>query len=110
MDIKEIKWMGSSYKDIKNFPKEARQELGYNLDRLQRGLEPSDYKPMHVIGLGVKELRVHLENEYRAIYVVKYAKAIYVLHVFVKKTQKTSKKDIELARGRFRKIEVRRLI
>ena len=71
---------------------------------VKKGLEPSDWKPITVVGSGVKEIRIHTENEYRVMYVAKFAEAVYVLHAFGKKTQQTSKKDIELASQRYREL------
>ncbi len=69
--MKEIIWLGSSYQDLLDFSKPAKQMAGYNLDKLQRGKEPQDWKPMNSIGKGVKELRIHCVNEYRVIYLAK---------------------------------------
>ena len=102
--MKPIIWLGSSYNDLLDFPKEARQSAGYNLDKIQRGQEPTDWKPMTSIGQGVKEIRIHCDNEYRVIYLAQKEEGIYVLHSFVKKTQKTSSKDLELAKKRFKQI------
>ena len=103
--MKKIIWLGSSYSDLLAFPKDAKQSAGFNLDKVQRGEEPSDWKPMSSVGKGVKEIRIHCENEYRIIYLAQREDGIYVLHSFNKKTQKTSKKDMELARKRFAQIE-----
>ncbi len=102
--MKSIIWLGSSYDDLLDFPKEARQSAGYNLDKIQRGQEPTDWKPMASIGQGVKEIRIHYDNEYRIIYLAQKDEGIYVLHSFVKKTQKTNNKDLELAKKRFKQI------
>ena len=102
--MKEIIWLGSSYQDLLAFPKSAKQDAGYNLDKLQRGKNPNDWKPMTSIGQGVKELRIHYENEYRIIYLAQRSEGIYVLHSFVKKTQKTNPNDIELAKKRFKEL------
>lgn len=99
--MKEIHWMGSSYKALLSFPKDAKKEAGYQLDKVQRGLEPSDWKPMTSVGKGVKEIRIHEENEYRVIYLATLGESVYVLHAFCKKTQKTEKKELELAKKRF---------
>lgn len=104
MAMKKIIWLGSSYQDLLNFSKTAKQLAGYNLDKLQRGQDPQDWKPMTSIGKGVKELRIHSENEYRVIYLAQNTDGIYVLHAFVKKTQKTSQKDIDLAKKRLKEI------
>lgn len=98
MGLKSINWEGSSLKDLCATPKEVRRRAGYELLQVQEGEEPSDWKPMSSIGQGVKEVRIHIGNEYRIIYIAKFIEAVYVLHVFPKKTQKTSQKDIELAR------------
>ena len=105
--MKDIFWLGSSYDDLLEFPKEARKEVGFNLHRVQIGLEPYDCKSMPSIGSGVKEIRIHSQNEYRVVYVAKYKEAIYVLHSFVKKTQQTRKSDIDLAKERLKEIEHR---
>jgi phage-related protein len=76
---------------VKTYPDNVKREIGYNLDKIQRGLEPHDWKPMNSIGKGVNEMRIHQENEYRLIYVVKLQESIYVLHSFIKKTEKTLK-------------------
>lgn len=102
--MKPIIWLGSSYNDLLDFPKEARQSAGYNLDKIQRGQEPADWKPMASIGQSVKEIRIHCDNEYRVLYLAQKEEGIYVLHSFVKKTQKTSSKDLELAKKRFKQI------
>ena len=101
--MKEIIWLGSSYPDLLDFSKSAKQIAGYNLDKLQRGKDPQDWKPMISIGKGVKELRIHCENEYRIIYLAQRSEGIYILHSFAKKTQKTSQKDIDLAKNVLKK-------
>jgi len=101
-------WLGSSREDIRQFPGQARQEAGFELYQVQRGLGPSDWKPLSTIGAGVKEIRIHGRSEYRVIYVAKFADAVYVLHTFIKKTPQTSRIDIELARTRFKQLLVER--
>lgn len=87
--------------NIKGYPINVRREIGYNLDKIQRGLEPSDWKSMVSVGQGVKEIRIHEENEYRILYIAKFEEAIYILHTFIKKTQQTSKKEIEISKQRY---------
>lgn len=99
--MKRLEFVGSSLNDLKKFPAEARRAAGFELSFVQRGLEPSDWKPMNTVGAGVKEIRVHVLGEWRVIYAAKCAAAIYVLHVFQKTTQKTRREDIELARARY---------
>lgn len=80
-----------------------RREAGFQIDRIQQGELPSDWKPMPTIGQGVAEIRLHEVNgAYRVIYLASLADAVYVLHCFQKKSQKTSRVDIELASGRYR--------
>ena len=102
--MKKLRFIGSSLDDMRDFPAEARRQAGFELDAVQRGLEPFDWKPMTSIGSGVREIRVHVLGEWRIIYVAKIADAIYVLHAFQKKTQRTRREDIDLARRRFRQI------
>lgn len=103
--MKTLRFLGSSLDDLKNFPAEARREAGFELDAVQRGLMPSDFKPMLAVGAGAYEIRVRVLGEWRIIYVAKFERAVYVLHAFQKKTQKTRKEDIELAARRYRLVE-----
>lgn len=80
------------------------REAGYQLERVQIGLKPKDWKPMPAVGSGVEEIRIHAENEYRVIYIARFEDAVYVLHCFVKKTQKTSAPDILLAKARLKQL------
>jgi len=108
--MKDIIWLGDAHKVVKGYPINVRREIGFNLDKIQRGLEPDDWKPMVGIGNGVKEIRIHEENEYRVLYVAKFEEAIYALHCFIKKTEQTAKRDLDLARKRFAEIlEMRRV-
>lgn len=101
-------WVGSTRKDVRAFPDEARVRAGYEVYRVQSGLDPTDWKPMTGVGDGVKEIRVRTGREHRLIYVAKFAEALYVLHAFEKKTQKTTKADIEIARSRYRDLLAQR--
>ena len=103
--MKTLRFVGSSLDDLKNFPAEARREAGFELDAVQRGLMPSDFKPMLAVGAGAYEIRVRVLGEWRIIYVAKFERPVYVLHAFQKKTQKTRKEDIELAARRYRLVE-----
>jgi len=102
--MKPLNFIGSSLDDLRNFPDEARKAAGFELYSVQSGLEPNDWKPMPSIGRGVKEIRIHVLGEWRIIYVAKFEDAVYVLHSFQKKSQKTNQNDIELARKRFKQI------
>lgn len=99
--IKAAVFVGDSRKRIREFPDEAKAVAGRELFRVQCGSDPSDWKPMHTIGAGVREIRVQESGQFRIIYVAKFAEAIYVLHAFQKKTAQTPKRDIDLARRRF---------
>ena len=104
MDVKELKFVGLSLDDLRSFPEEARRVAGFELRAVQNGLEPRNWKPMRSVGSGVREIRIHVLGEWRIVYVAKLADAIYVLHAFQKKSQKTNKNDIELARKRLKEI------
>ena len=103
--MKDAVFLGSSLDDLRAFPKSTQKKLGYQINRVQAGLSPNDWKPMLSVGTGVREIRVRDEgNAYRTMYVTTIGRAVYVLHVFQKKTRKTSKKDIELAKSRLSSI------
>src|SRR5437870_12919782 len=95
-------WLGSSRTDVRAFPRDARQLAGFQLRRVQQGLEPLDWKPMLVVGPGVREIRIHTGLEHRVLYVAKFAEAVYVLHVFEKRSRRTAKRDVEVAEQRYR--------
>jgi len=102
--IKELVWLGSSLNDLRSFSETARRESGHVLHVVQLGGEPPDAKPMPGIGKGVKEIRIHTEREYRVFYITKFEEAVYVLHAFPKKSQKTLKRDLDLARKRLNEL------
>ncbi|MDR3418118.1 MAG: type II toxin-antitoxin system RelE/ParE family toxin [Nevskia sp.] len=103
--LKPLKFLGTSLDDLKAMPASVRHAIGVELMVVQLGGEPSDFKPMMIVGSGAYEIRVRDEaGAFRAIYVAKFGDAVYVLHVFQKKTQKTAKLDIELAQRRYRLI------
>ena len=102
MADKPVDWVGSSRADIRALPDEPRRAIGLELRRVQRGLAPMDWKPMPAVGPGVVEIRVRdASGAFRLMYVAKFAEAIYVLHVFQKKSQKTAGLDLELAKQRY---------
>ena len=104
MGEKPLQWLGSSRIDLRAFPRNARRVAGFQLRRVQRELEPYDWKPVASIGPGVREIRIHLPLEHRVLYVARFAEAVYVLHAFKKRSRKTAQRDIELARQRFREL------
>ncbi len=99
--LRPIHWLGSSLNDIRAMPEHARRDIGVELTLVQGGDLPTDWKPMRSIGAGVMEIRVHRLGEFRVIYVAKFAEAVFVLHAFAKKSQKTARADIELAKLRY---------
>ena len=93
--------MGSSKADLKAFPAAVMDNVGHQLFLVQCGLDPDDWKPMAIIGTGVKEIRVKdVAGIFRTVYLTTRPEAVYVLHCFQKKTQQTSQRDIKLARKR----------
>jgi len=103
VEYKPIEFLGSSLDDLRAFPQAARRQAGYQLDRVQRGYEPDDWKPMHTIGRGVREIRIRdTAGAFRLLYVAKFEDAVYVLHCFQKRTQKTRMADLNLASQRYR--------
>ena len=104
-NLKPITWLGTSRVDVKSFPEKVRRIVGTELMAVQSGYEPSDWKPMSSIGPGVREIRVQYEGQFRVIYVAKLRESIYVLHAFQKKTERTSKQDLDLARNRLKQIK-----
>jgi phage-related protein len=84
--MKPMRFLGDSLKCLRDFPEDARQDAGYQLDKVQRGEQPDDFKPMPTIGKGVEEIRVRDESgTYRVVYTARLAAAVYVLHAFQKK-------------------------
>jgi phage-related protein len=103
--IKPLEFLGSSRDDLVAMPASVRHEIGVELMRVQFGGQPTDFKPMPTVGAGAYEIRVRdAFGAFRAIYVAKFEAAVYVLHAFQKKTQRTADADIELARVRYRLI------
>jgi phage-related protein len=102
--MKPLQFIGSCLDDLKKFPDEPRRAVGHELWQVQRGLMPRDFKPMKSIGPGCHEIRIHVEGEWRVIYVATFDKAVHVLHVFRKKSQATSRRDIRIAQQRYRVI------
>ena len=102
---KEIRWVGSAYADLVGFPNEPRRDAGFQLSKVQAGLEPQDWRPFDDVGPGTKEIRVRDSSGiFRVLYVAKFDEAVYVLHCFQKKTQATSKLDKDIAEVRYRAV------
>ncbi len=100
--MKSICFLGDSLRALRAFPMEAKRDAGYQLELVQLGLTPNDFKPMPSIGKGVEEIRIRDQTgAYRVIYTARMGAAIYVLHAFQKKTQATAQRDLDLAKKRF---------
>lgn len=100
---KPIEFRGNSRDDLRAFPLEARRDAGHQLSRVQNGKEPDDWKSMSTVGQGVREIRIRdALGAFRVIYLARLADAVFVLHCFQKKTEKTSKHDLDLASKRYR--------
>lgn len=102
---KEIRWLGSSYSDLLTFPEEPRRLAGFQLGKIQAGLDPDDWKALNSIGAGTREIRIRdPDGIFRVMYISKFPEAFYVLHCFQKKTHKLSQLDKKIAEMRYRAI------
>jgi phage-related protein len=105
---KYVEFVGTSLEDLRAFPTTARREAGYQIDQVQHGRDPDDWKPMRTVGRGAREIRIRDESgAFRVIYVAKVEDRVYVLHAFQKKTQKTRKTDLDLAKKRYKEVAER---
>ena len=108
--LKQLDFIGSSREDLKEFPEEVRQDIGYALFEVQKGLKPTAAKPLKGFsGAGVLEIIENFSgNTYRTVYTVRFEKVVYVLHCFQKKSKhgvKTPKQDIDLIKQRLKTAE-----
>jgi phage-related protein len=102
---KPINWVGSALKDLCDFPDDARQVAGQQLRRVQEGENPDHYKPMSDVGGGVHEIIVNTADAwFRVMYVAKFEEAVYVLHSFQKKTNRTAQSDLDTAKRRYKAV------
>ncbi|HEN3261879.1 TPA: type II toxin-antitoxin system RelE/ParE family toxin [Yersinia enterocolitica] len=105
MTGKIIDWRGSSLEDLKAFPESARIVAGRQLRNIQHGLEPNDFKMINNWGTGVIEIRLDDHSKaYRVVYIAKFERKIYALHSFQKKSQRTSQKDVNIIKTRYKDI------
>jgi phage-related protein len=106
MALKPVVFHGDSLERLQQFPLDARRQAGHELYQVQKGKDPTDWKPMPTIGAGVREIRIRdATGAYRVIYIATLADAIHVLHAFQKKSQKTLQRDLELAHSRLRELK-----
>lgn len=103
--MKQLAFLGSSLDDLADFPADARRASGYESRQVQRGLMPSDFKPLFTVGPGAYENRVHVLGDWCVVYAARFEQSVYVLHAFQKKSRKTRKEDIDLARERYKNIK-----
>jgi phage-related protein len=105
---KQLEWIGPARRELQAFPPLARREAGVNLDLVQQGLAPEDWKPMRIVGPGACELRIRSfdggTTQHRVIYVAKFQEAVYVLHAFDKKTEQTPQHNIRVAAARYQQM------
>ena len=106
---RRLSWIGTSLQDVRRLPAVVRRAIGFELDAVQRGMDPADWKPMPAVGLGVREVRIHVAGEHRVLYLARLRDAVHVLHVFEKKSRRTSGKDLALGRVRYRQVLQRHL-
>lgn len=108
MAVKPLVFLGSARADLRALPDGPRRRAGHDLDLVQQGLEPSDFKPMPSVGAGVYELRLRGQGAFRVLYVAKFEEAVYVLHAFQKKSQRTSPLDLDVGATRYRALLAQR--
>jgi phage-related protein len=108
--MKPLHWIGSSLKDVREFPEDVKREVGFSIDMAQRGDRAINVVPL--VGFcGTKVVEIVIDNDrntYRAVYTVKFAHAIYVLHAFQKKSVRgisTPKPDMDLIKTRLKAAE-----
>ena len=102
--MKPVVWVGASMRDLRNCSPDVQAVAGRELRIVQQGADPTDWKPMTSVGPGAREIRVHVQGETRVFYVAMFPEAVYVLHVFAKKTRKTSPRDLALGQQRYREM------
>ena len=101
--MKPVVFLGDSRERLRAFPERSRWQVGFELRRVQLGMDPSDWKPMRSVGQGVREIRVRdTRGAFRVLYIATLFDAVYVLHAFQKKTQATAQRDLDLAVLRLR--------
>jgi len=103
-----VVWEGDSLDVLRNFPTAIKRNFGREIQRLQEGEHPQNSRPMQSIGKGVFELRqADDDGWYRVVYLKKIAERFHMLHSFVKKSAKTSQKDLNIAKTRLKHVQAR---
>ncbi len=102
---KPVAFVGDSKDRLRDFPLDAKREAGFQIDKIQSGGQPDDFRPMPSVGSGVMEIRVRDHNgAFRVFYVASRGDVVFILHCFQKKTQQTAKKDIDLGKQRYKEL------
>ncbi|PIQ44248.1 MAG: hypothetical protein COW05_00465 [Gammaproteobacteria bacterium CG12_big_fil_rev_8_21_14_0_65_46_12] len=108
--MKKLVWIGDALKQLKQFPEEIKDSIGYALHQVQEGKVPRNAKPLKGLRPAVMEIVSDYDtNTYRTVYTVKIAEVVYVLHCFQKKSKrgiKTPKQEVELIKQRLREAEI----
>jgi phage-related protein len=105
MALKPVTFHGDSLDRLRDFPEDARREAGHELYQVQQGGDPTSWKPMPTIGVGVREIRIRdASAAYRVIYIASLPDAIHVLHAFQKRSQRTGQRDLDVAAARLRQL------
>ncbi|MCT1639194.1 type II toxin-antitoxin system RelE/ParE family toxin [Dietzia cinnamea] len=106
--MRDVEFIGSSLDDLRSFPKDARDECGHGIYLVQQGEMPKSFKSMSQVGSGCYELRVQ-ENDswFRVFYVATLGETVWILHAFQKKSNQTSKRDIDIGKSRFKEAKTR---
>jgi phage-related protein len=104
--MKRVQFLGKSLDRIRSFPEDVRQQIGYQIDRVQRGMEPTDWKPFKDAGMGVKEIRIRDEQGiFRVVYLARFGEFVYILHAFQKKSQKIAASDMNIIRKHYAEVK-----
>jgi phage-related protein len=106
---KQAVFEGDTLDELNSFPPPAREAAGFQIYLVELGRDPDDWKPMKTVGPGVREIRIAgADGQFRVIYVAKFEEAVYVLHAFAKKTQKTPQRNLDIAAARYKALVKRR--
>ncbi len=106
--MKQLQFVNdAAQEETRELPLAIRKAIGFQLQRVQRGEMPEDFKPMKSVGAGVYEIRAgdeHGNNVGRCFYVAKFGDTVWVLHSFIKKAPKTPKTDLEIGIKRYKEL------
>lgn len=104
-ESKLVVFCGKTLDVVRALPPAVKNDVGFKVDQVQRGITPTDCKPIKRVGPGAMELRVWSDDgTYRVLYVAKFKEAVYVLHTFKKTTEAISQKDIDIAKSNYKEI------